>query len=100
MNPLTAIQVAVTRRDPSAAVGPAWLPTELVTLDTMLAAYIINGARVQFHEDQVGSITMGKAADLVVLDRDLTSIQPPEFRNVNVRYTFLEGRQVYPIESR
>lgn len=100
MNPLAAIQVAVTRRGPRAAAGPAWLPDEAVTLDTMLTAYTINGARVQFQDDQVGSITTGKAADLVVLDRDLTSISPPEIRNAQVRYTFLEGRQVHPIASR
>jgi predicted amidohydrolase YtcJ len=96
MNPIAAIQVAVTRRGPRAVAGPAWLPDEVVTLDTMLAAYTINGARVQFQEDQVGSIKVGKAADLVVLDRDLAAMPPPEFRNAQVRYTFLEGRQVYP----
>ena len=37
----------------------------------MLTAYTINGARLQLHEDEVGSITVGKAADLVVLDRNL-----------------------------
>ncbi len=48
MNPVAAIQVAATRRGPRAAAGPAWLPDEVVTLDAMLAAYTINGARVQF----------------------------------------------------
>ena len=96
MNPLAAIQVAVSRRGPRAAAGPAWLPEEVATLDTMLSAYTINGARVQFQEDQVGSITVGKAADLAVLDRNVASVPTPEIRNAHVRYTFLEGRQVYP----
>ena len=38
----------------------------------MLMAYTINGARLQLQEDEVGSIKVGKAADLVVLDRDIT----------------------------
>jgi predicted amidohydrolase YtcJ len=96
MNPLMAMQVAVTRRGPRAVAGPPWLPNETVTLDTMLTAYTINGARVQFQDDQVGSIAVGKVADLVVLDRNLLSMPPSEIRNTQVRYTFLEGKQVHP----
>jgi predicted amidohydrolase YtcJ len=62
----------------------------------MLTAYTINGARVQFQDDQVGSIAVGKVADLVVLDRNLLSMPPSEIRNTQVRYTFLEGKQVHP----
>ena len=100
MNPLMAMQVAVTRRGPRAATGPAWLPDETVALDTMLTAYTINGARVQFQDDHVGSIAVGKAADLVVLDRNLLSMPPSEIRNAQVRYTFLEGKQVHPAANR
>lgn len=97
MNPVEAIQVALTRRGPSAEVGPAWLPDEVVTLEAMLAAYTINGARIQQHDDQVGSITVGKAADLVVLDRDLTMVPATSIGAARVRFTFIEGRQVHPI---
>jgi predicted amidohydrolase YtcJ len=96
MNPLAAIQVAVTRRGPGADTGPAWLPDEVVTLEAMLAAYTINGARVQLQEDEVGSITVGKAADLIVLDRDLRSIPAEDIGSAKVLYTFIEGIQVYP----
>ena len=43
----------------------------------MIAAYTIVGAQLAFDEKVTGSITVGKAADLVVLDRDLFAI-PPE----------------------
>ena len=99
MNPIAAIQVATTRRGPRAAAGPAWLPDEVVTLDTMLAAYTINGARVQCQEDHVGSVKVGKVADLVVLDRDLTTMPPPAFRNAQVRYTFLVPRRTASLSS-
>lgn len=97
MNPFEAIQVALTRRGPSAAAGPAWLPDEVLTLDAMLAAYTINGARIQLQDDHVGSITVGKAADLVVVDRDLTAIPAAGIAAARVRFTFIEGRQVHPI---
>jgi predicted amidohydrolase YtcJ len=96
MNPLPAIEIAVTRRGARQPAGQAWLPEETVSLDTMLLAYTINGARLQLHDDEVGSITVGKAADLVVLDRNLRSIPAVDINGARVRYTFLEGVQVYP----
>jgi predicted amidohydrolase YtcJ len=95
MNPLAAIQVAVTRRDPDAPAGPPWLPREVVSLDRMLAAYTIDGALASFDERETGSIVAGKAADLVVLDRDLFAVPPHEIARARVRFTFLAGREVY-----
>jgi predicted amidohydrolase YtcJ len=97
MDPLAAIEVAITRRGPRAAVTQAPLPGEAATLDAMLDAYTINGARAAFHDDQVGSITVGKVADLIVLDRDLTAIPVQEISDAQVVYTFIEGQQVYPV---
>ena len=98
MNPLPAIEIAVTRRGARQPAGPAWLPEETVSLDAMLLAYTINGARLQLHDDEVGSIAVGKAADLVVLDRNLHSIPAVDINGARARYTFLEGVQVYPAD--
>lgn len=95
MNPLAAIEVAITRRGARQPAGPAWLPSEVVTLDAMLLAYTINGARLQLHDDETGSITVGKAADLVVLDRNLKSVPATDMNTARVLYTFLDGAQVY-----
>lgn len=96
MNPLPAIEIGVTRRGARQPAGPAWLPAETVTLDAMLLAYTIHGARLQLHEDEVGSITVGKAADLVVFDRNLRSIPATEINGARVLYTFVDGTQVHP----
>ena len=96
MNPLPAVEIAVTRRGARQPAGPAWLPQEVVSLDAMLAAYTINGARLQLQEDEVGSITVGKAADLVVLDRDIRSIPTVDINTARVRHTFVDGVQVHP----
>jgi predicted amidohydrolase YtcJ len=95
INPLEAIQVAVTRRDPDGPPGPPWLPAEVVSLDRILAAYTIVGARANFQEHETGSITVGKAADLIVLDHDLTAISPFEIHATHVLLTMLEGRVVF-----
>jgi len=95
LNPLDAIQVAVTRRGPQAAAGPAWLPDELVDLPTAIAAYTTNGAFLSFEEKTRGSIEAGKAADLIVLDRNLFKIPAQQIHETKVVLTLLEGKVVY-----
>lgn len=95
MNPLDAIQVAVTRRGPKEPPGPAWLPEEVVDLPLMLAGYTINGAYVNFEEAETGSIEVGKAADLIVLDRNLFESSPHEIHRAKVLLTMLEGQEVF-----
>jgi predicted amidohydrolase YtcJ len=99
LNPLDAIQVAVTRRDPEGPAGPAWLPQELVDLPTAVSAYTKNGAFLSFEEKARGSIEPGKAADLAVLDRNIFEIPPQEIHTVKVVMTILEGKVVYSAES-
>lgn len=95
INPLDAIQVAVTRRGLEEEPGPPWLPEEVVDLPMMLAAYTINGAYVNFQERETGSIEVGKAADLVVLDRNLFDVPKHEIHQTKVLLTILDGKEVY-----
>jgi predicted amidohydrolase YtcJ len=95
LNPLEAIQVAVTRRSPEDKAGAPWLPGECIDLRTALAAYTVNGAYLCHREAEAGSIETGKAADLVVLDRDLLAISPFDIHNARVLLTLLEGKAVY-----
>ncbi len=95
MNPLDGIEVAVTRREASKGPGPAWLPEERIALPDSIAAYTIHGAYLDFTEKETGSIEPGKAADLVVLDRNLFEIPPSRIHEAKVLLTLLEGREVY-----
>ena len=95
MNPLEAIQVAVTRRAPEAGQGAAWIPEEAADLAEVLAGYTINGAYVNFEERETGSIETGKAADLIVLDRNLFEVPAHEIHRAKVLLTLLEGKAVY-----
>jgi hypothetical protein len=94
-NPLDAIQVAVTRRGPNEPPGQAWLPDELVDLPTMLTAYTTSGAYLSHDENVRGTITEGKLADLILLDKDLFKIPASEIHTAKVLLTFFEGREVY-----
>lgn len=95
MNPLDAIQVAVTRRDLESETGESWLPDEVVDLPTILAAYTINGAYVNGQETDTGSIEAGKAADLIVIDRNLFAIPPHEIHKCRVLLTLVAGKEVF-----
>jgi predicted amidohydrolase YtcJ len=95
MNPLDGMQVAVTRRGLEESTGTTWIPEELVDLPTMIACYTINGAYVNFQETETGSIEVGKAADLVVLDGNLFEIPAPKIHQVKVQLTLLEGKEVF-----
>jgi predicted amidohydrolase YtcJ len=99
MNPLEAMQIAATRRGLSAGKGAAWIPEELVDLPTIIAGYTINGAYLDFQENETGSIEVGKAADLIVLDRNLFEIPAQEIHQAKVLLTLLEGKEVFRDQS-
>jgi predicted amidohydrolase YtcJ len=95
MNPLDGIQVAVTHREPSRGPGAAWLPQEQIALPEAIEGYTIRGAYLDFTEAETGSIEPGKAADLIVLDRNLFEIPASQIHEARVLWTLLEGREVY-----
>jgi len=95
MNPLEGIEVAVTHREPGTGPGPAWLPQEQIALPDAIAAYTIRGAYLDFTEKETGSIEPGKAADVIVVDRNLFEIPPSQIHEAKVLWTLLEGREVY-----
>jgi predicted amidohydrolase YtcJ len=94
MNPLYSIQVAVTRRPPDGS-GPAWNPDERVSLEQMISAYTINGAWLARQEGLSGSIEVGKAADLIILEHNLFEVDPMDISEVRVLLTLLAGETVY-----
>jgi predicted amidohydrolase YtcJ len=96
MNPLLAIETAVTRSDPSGHIPGVLNEAERVSLADMLTAYTINGAYLMHQENQTGSLEVGKAADFVVLARDLFEIPPQDIGEVEVTRTVLDGVTVYP----
>jgi predicted amidohydrolase YtcJ len=95
LNPLDAIQVAVTRKDPEGKIEAVLNEDERVDLPTMLAAYSINGARLMHQDKTTGSIEKGKAADLIVLDKNLLTLPPEQIRTAKVLRTLLDGQTVY-----
>lgn len=92
LNPLDAIQVAITRRGLEDTCGKTWIPEEVADLPSIIAGYTINGAYLTRSERDTGSIEVGKSADLVVLDRNIFDCPPGEIHRANVEQLYFEGR--------
>lgn len=93
MEPMVGIQCAVTRAPLSG--GEPWQPEEAVTLHDALLGYTIGSARANFCEDDRGSLTVGKHADLVVLDTDPYDVDATKLADVSVLETWVGGRLVH-----
>ena len=57
--------------------------------------FTLEGAYASFSENQKGSLTVGKYADLAVLDRDILAIEAGDIHNTQVLMTMVEGKIVY-----
>jgi predicted amidohydrolase YtcJ len=100
LNPLDAIEVGITHRQPDHPRQIPWNPAERVDLPTMIAMYTINAAYEHHLERETGSIEVGKLADLIVLDKNLFEVPAGEIHTVRVLRTLLEGKTVYQDQLR
>ena len=60
-------------------------------------AFTINQARAYFLEDETGSIEIGKSADMVVVDKNITAIYTKDIGTATVRMTLFKGKKVYEL---
>ncbi len=101
--PLDAIQVALTRailpQYEKIQFAPIMPPAnEVVTLDQALKAYTLDSAYVLDLEKQIGSLEVGKLADIVVLEKDLHKIPPCDISTTKVKLTMMNGNVTYRAE--
>ena len=97
MNPLIAIETAVTRKDPSNRVQGTLNENERMDLTEILKAYTINAANIMHQGHLTGSIEVGKYADLIILEENLYEIPHEKIGEVKVMETLLEGETVFRI---
>jgi predicted amidohydrolase YtcJ len=95
LNPFAAMEVAVTRRKEGDCKGECWLPDLRTDLKTILAAYTLGGAYVNHQDDVTGSLEVGKAADLIVIDRHLFEISTDQIHGTKVVLTILDGQVIF-----
>lgn len=98
-NAWEGIHGLVTREDPSGTYpGTVW-PEQAIGLEEAIAAFTINGAEAMGLGAETGSLTVGKSADFVVLNRDPFAHPATELVQTVVAETWFSGRRVYAAEQ-
>lgn len=94
-NPFEGLEVAVSRREPGMPDTNPLYEHESVTLEDAIRAYTIDVAHVTELAEETGSLTVGKSADLVVVDQDIFSIPTHEISRTEVLITLFRGQVVF-----
>lgn len=94
-NPLFGIYSAITRQDHEGMPEDGWHPEQKMTIEEAIKGFTIWAAYGAWQENILGSIEVGKLADITILDKDLMSIEPQEIINTKVLSTIVNGNVVY-----
>jgi predicted amidohydrolase YtcJ len=93
--PLEGIAVAVTRQTPAGEPPQGWVPAERLPPEAALAAYTSGVAYQAYGEADWGSVTPGRRADLVWVDRDPLAVDAAGWPAIEVLGTWLGGRRTW-----
>ncbi len=99
VNPLISFHSFVTRQDAENFPAGGWMPEQRTTRQEALLSITLWPAYAAFMENESGSLTFGKYADLVVLDRDIMAVSAEEVLGTRVLRTVLGGKTVYQHEA-
>ncbi len=94
-NPFPNIYMAVTRKDKAGQPEGGFYPAERVDVADAIDAYTIESAYAEFMEDRKGRIKAGFYADMVLLDRDIFTVDPMEIKDIKPEMTMVGGKVVY-----
>ncbi len=95
VNPLYGIYAAVTRQNHDGWPEGGWHPEQRMRMEEAIKGFTIWAAYGAWQDEVLGSIEVGKLADLTILDKDLLSIQPSEILSTQVVMTLVGGEVVY-----
>jgi predicted amidohydrolase YtcJ len=94
-DPVRSVHAAVTQRNADEISNGGGRPDERLARTTALHACTQGAAYAAFQEDEVGSISVGKRADFVVLSQDLMTVPSGRLRDTEVMATYLGGTPVH-----
>jgi predicted amidohydrolase YtcJ len=95
INPLWGFYSAITRQDHQGKPEGGWHPEQLVTAKEALRMFTMDAAYSAFREKDLGSISVGKLADMVVLPENILTCAPTKLIDMKVRYTITGGKIRY-----
>ncbi|MFI5238382.1 MAG: amidohydrolase [Gemmatimonadales bacterium] len=93
ISPIASFNCSVTRD--MVGTDSAFFPAQKLSREQALQTYTTNGAYVEFHDRQTGSLKPGKWADITVLSRNIMTVPDDSILGTNVLYTIVGGKVVY-----
>lgn len=100
LNPFEIMQTAITRQPPGRPnTHPVFLPEQRMTREECIKGYTIHAAQAAWRAADTGSLTPGKYADVIILDRDILACDVHEIGETQVLLTLLGGREVHRAEG-
>jgi predicted amidohydrolase YtcJ len=93
-NPMVGIHAAVTRQREDGTPAGGWYPKQRVTVEEAVRAYTLAPAAAHGQDRDLGSVSVGRYADLAVLSEDLFAMEPARIAGVKVDLTVFDGKVV------
>jgi predicted amidohydrolase YtcJ len=94
-SPLVGIHAAVTRQRLDGTPEGGWYPEQRISVEDAVRGYTTVPAAFYGQSHKMGTLTPGKRADMIVLDRDIFEVDPMEIADARVEMTIFDGRIVY-----
>ncbi len=95
LDPRLGLYAAVTREFTEGGPKGGWFPEEKLSLEDAIDLYTRGSAYAEFADNDKGTLTPGKLADLVVFEKDLFKVPPREILGTPVDLTIVGGRVVF-----
>jgi predicted amidohydrolase YtcJ len=100
LSPVVQIEIGHTRQNPGEPDAPVQpRDTERLDVESLVRGFTIDAAYQMHMEDEIGSIEVGKKADLVVLDQDIFEVDAYDIHRTKVVLTMMDGQVVYDSAS-
>ncbi|MCQ4636603.1 amidohydrolase [Anaerovorax odorimutans] len=94
-DPFYGIYCGMVREHPDGTPEGGWNPQEKLTAEELLVSYTYGAAYAERRERELGTLEIGKLADIAVLDRNILAADPESIKETKVLYTIVDGKIVY-----
>jgi predicted amidohydrolase YtcJ len=98
-NPFPGLAAAVSRQDINGQPDGGWIPEERVSFEQALVGFTRGAAYAGFADTKIGSLDAGKWADFIIVDRDVSAVDPQALARTQVLETWVGGKKVWSKEA-
>ena len=96
LNPFPIMETAVTRQPPRKnGDHPVFLPEQRLSIMECVRGYTVNAAAAAWRSEETGTLSPGKSADVIILDRDIFTCDPYDIGDTAVLLTLFRGKTVH-----